>query len=236
MTSTIASAALSTIGEMIFESERNVIPYNTSGWVIVLPISLVIFFLSFFANTCHVKWCGRALSVIYPLFIAIGIAAAWGVFDDMKWWMIFPLILYGIAGFWLNDFTLRGYKELEYLVSQEGFPSFNLAIHYFRRSHYVKMREKWLEGNGGRSYSAAVTPHVEGTVTEPEAMGRMNGISVNADSVEAWLEENKKATEESVKERLEENEMDGLAVSPDELPEDESYYSEKIYPNGIRRH
>lgn len=237
LSSTLASAALSKVTETIFNSEHNVIPYHTTGWLIVLPLSAIVFFLSFFANTFHIKPCGRILSVVYPLFMAIGIAAGFGVFDDMAWWLIFPFMLYGIAGFWLNDFTLRGYKELDYLVTQEGFPSFNLAIHYFRRSHYVKMREKWLKENKPAEYFSEMDRPVENVAEPvPELPGQMGSAAADKDETEEWFAKNKAMSEEALKANLEENAMDGLATEELKLPDSDDYYREQECPKGIKRH
>lgn len=237
LSSTLASAAISKLTEIIFNSEHNVMPYNTTGWLIVLPLSAIVFFLSFFANTFHIKPCGRILSVVYPLFMAIGIAAGFGVFDDMAWWLIFPFMLYGIAGFWLNDFTLRGYKELDYLVTQEGFPSFNLAIHYFRRSHYVKMREKWLKENKPAEYFSEMDRPVENVAEPvPELPGQMGSAAADKDETEEWFAKNKAMSEEALKANLEENAMDGLATEELKLPDSDDYYREQECPKGIKRH
>lgn len=237
LSTTLASAFLSQLTESIFNAEHNVIPFQTSGWLIVLPLSAVIFFLSFFANTFHVKPCGRILSVIYPLFIAMGIAAGLGVFDDMARWFIIPLIIYGIAGFWLNDFTLRGFKELDYLVTQEGFPSFNLAIHYFKRSHYVKMREKWLKENRPPEYFSEMDKPVENVaVPAPEVPGQMGNAAADKTETEEWFARNKAMSEEAHKLRLEENAMDGLPTEELKLPDSDDYYKEKAFPKGIKRH
>lgn len=237
LTTTLASAAISKVTETIFNSEHSVIPYHTTGWLIVLPLSAIVFFLSFFANTFHVRPCARILSVVYPLFIAVGIAAGLGVFDDMAWWFIFPFILYGIAGFWLNDFTLRGYKELDYLVTQEGFPSFNLAIHYFRRSHYVKMREKWLKENKPAEYFSEMDRPVENVAEPlPETPGQMGNAAADKTETEEWFAKNKAMSAEALKINLEENAMDGLATEELKLPDSDDYYNEQVCPKGITRH
>jgi hypothetical protein len=237
LSQTLVSAALSSFSEAMFQSEHNVIPYTTTGWLIVMPMAAVVFFLAFFANTFHIKICGRVLGVIYPLYIAVGIAAGLGAFDDMSNKFIFFFIPYGIAGFWVNDFTIRGYKELEYLVTQEGFPSFNMAIHYFRRSHYVKMREKWMKENHPYEYFSEKDKPVENAAPpEPETPGQMGYAAADKESTEEWFARNKAMTEETVRIRLEENAMNDINTEDLSLPEDEAYYNEKIFPKGIRRH
>lgn len=72
------------------------------------------------------------------------------------------LLAYGCYGMWLEDFTRRLYKELDYLSLQEGYPDFieminepkamanSLGLRYYQ-SEYQKRLRKEAKENGGAS-------------------------------------------------------------------------------------
>lgn len=210
--------------------------FDTSGWLIAAGLGIFIIILSILGNSFNIKWAPRVISVIYPLHVIIGVLGGFGLFDDMNILSCIVFVIYGIAGFWINDLTVRGIKELDYLVTQEGFPTFNLAIFYFGRSHYVKMREKWLEKNPIDETPKKVIESEEKRMelievtAEDEQPGVIPNIKVTEDSANKWLEQNKAETEQKILESVTENVMDDLSTEDLVLPDSEEYYREITSP------
>ena len=180
------------------------------------------------------------MAVIYPAHLILGILTGFGLFDDMNGFWAVMLMVYALAGFWINDFTVRGLKELDYLVTQEGFPTFNLAVFYLRRSHYVKMREKWLAEHPEQKTAPKIETEEKrmemlDITAEKEQLGIIPNIQVTADSAEKWLEQNKLETDKKQNDSVKENAMDDLSTTDLILPDTDEYYAKSIEPK-VKRH
>ncbi|MBQ8568800.1 MAG: hypothetical protein IJ446_06255 [Oscillospiraceae bacterium] len=227
LTTTLAGGLIGSIVTDIMSKEydRSALAYNISGWLCTLPIALLGPIMALFANRLYKKWASIILYIIYVLYFVIGVLGVGGVWDDIDLTIGILLMAYGIIGVWSADMCWRSLKELDYLVTQEGFPSFNLAMQYFGRSRYVKFRENWLKKEKKYDYySEKARPVANITVTAAETPDGMDGISADAKSGEQWFENNQSLTEEEKKADMEDNAMDGIDCSALELPEDESYY------------
>lgn len=242
ITTSVASNILDTINKTITDTGKTIssTAYDTSGWLIALPLALLTFIFSLIGNTFHKKFAPKIMAVIYPLYLVLGILAGFGVFDDMNGFSAVLLIAYSLAGFWINDLTVRGLKELDYLVTQEGFPTFNLAIFYFRRSHYAKMREKWLEENPEQKEKPRIETEERrmemlDITADEEQPGVIANIQVSADSAEKWLEQNKLETDNKQYISVKENAMDDLSTEDLILPDTDEYYAKSIEPK-VKRH
>lgn len=242
ISTSVAANILSKINEMIVDTGKNVsaTEYNTSGWLITIPLALITIVLSILGNSFNLKFAPKVMAFIYPAHIILGILAGFGLFDDMNNIAAVLLIIYGLAGFWINDLTTRGLKELDYLVTQEGFPTFNLAMFYFRRSHYAKMREKWLEQNPEKSEPSKITTEEKrmemlDVTAEEEKPGIIPNIQVTSESAEKWLEQNKLETDKKQYDSVMENGMDNLSTEDLVLPDTDEYYEQSITPK-VKRH
>lgn len=241
ISTSVASNILDTINEVIDTSKSiSGVAYDTSGWLIAFPLALLTLIFSILGNTFHLKFAPKTMAFIYPLYLILGILAGFGLFDDMNGFAAVALIAYSLAGFWINDLTVRGLKELDYLVTQEGFPTFNLAIFYFRRSHYAKMREKWLKEHPEQKD----TPKIETEekrmemleiTAEEEQPGIIPNIQVTAESAEKWIVQNKLETDQKQQNSVKENAMDDLSTADLILPDTDEYYAKSIEPN-VKRH
>lgn len=242
ISNSVASNILDTINEVIVDTGKSIssVAYDTSGWLITFPLALLTLIFSILGNTFHLKFAPKVMAVVYPAHIILGILAGFGLFDDMNGFHAVLLIAYGIAGFWINDLTSRGLKELDYLVTQEGFPTFNLAIFYFRRSHYAKMREKWLAQHPEQKSAPKIETEEKrmemlDITAEKEQLGVIPNIKVTADSAEKWLEQNKLETDKKQSDSVKENAMDDLSTDDLILPDTDEYYAKSIEPK-VKRH
>lgn len=242
ISNSVASNILETINEVIVDTGKSIssTAYETSGWLITFPLALLTFIFAILGNTFHHKFAPKIMTVIYPAHIILGILAGFGLFDDMNGFWAVMLIVYALAGFWMNDFTARGLKELDYLVTQEGFPTFNLAIFYFRRSHYAKMREKWLEQHPEQKTAPKIETEEKRMemleiTAEKEQLGVIPNIQVTADSAEKWLDLNKLETDKKQNDSVKENAMDDLSTADLILPDTDEYYAKSIEPK-VKRH
>ncbi|MGN0552899.1 MAG: hypothetical protein ACI4I1_05915 [Oscillospiraceae bacterium] len=241
ISNSIASNILAKVNDIIDTGKKvNDVVYDTSGWLITLPLALLIIIFSILGNSFNIKFAPKVIAVIYPIHIILGILAGFGLFDDMNNIAAVFLLLYGIAGFWVNDLTMRGIKELDYLVTQEGFPTFNLAVFYFRRSHYAKMREKWLAENPVKSEPTRIITEEKRmemleVTAEEEKPGIIPNIQVTAESAEKWLDQNKIETDKKQYDSVMENGMDNLSTEDLTLPDTDEYYEQSITPK-VKRH
>lgn len=214
--------------------------YDSSGWLIAAGFGVLIIIFSILGNSFNIKWAPRVISVIYPLHVIIGVLGGFGLFDDMNILSCIVFVIYGMAGFWINDLTVRGIKELDYLVTQEGFPTFNLAIFYFGRSHYVKMREKWLAKNPAETPKKVLETEEKrmeliNVTAEDEQPGIIPNIKVTEESANNWLDRNKAETDKKILDSVTENAMDDLSTENLALPDSEEYY-QKIDCPRFKRH
>lgn len=214
--------------------------YDSSGWLIAAGFGVLIIIFSILGNSFNIKWAPRVISVIYPLHVIIGVLGGFGLFDDMNILSCIVFVIYGMAGFWINDLTVRGIKELDYLVTQEGFPTFNLAIFYFGRSHYVKMREKWLAKNPAETPKKVLETEEKrmeliDVTAEDEQPGIIPNIKVTEESANNWLDRNKAETDKKILDSVTENAMDDLSTENLALPDSEEYY-QKIDCPRFKRH
>lgn len=214
--------------------------YDSSGWLIAAGFGVLIIIFSILGNSFNIKWAPRVISVIYPLHVIIGVLGGFGLFDDMNILSCIVFVIYGMAGFWINDLTVRGIKELDYLVTQEGFPTFNLAIFYFGRSHYVKMREKWLAKNPAETPKKVLETEEKrmeliDVTAEDEQPGIIPNIKVTEESANNWLDRNKAETDKKILDSVIENAMDDLSTENLALPDSEEYY-QKIDCPRFKRH
>lgn len=235
LTTTLAGGLIGTIATQIMSKEydRSALAFNISGWLCVLPVSIVGTLMAFFGNRLYKKWAAIILYLVYILYFIIGVLGVGGIWDDINVKGGAILMAYGIVGFWTADICWRSLKELDYLVTQEGFPGFNLAIQYFGRSRYVKFRENWLKKEKKYDFYSEKSRPVENvTITEADTPDGMDGIAADSESGEQWFEKNQALSVEEKKVVLEENAMDGIDCSTLDLPEDESYYCD---PSDKRR-
>ena len=242
ITTSVAGNLIDKFNEMIIDTGKSMSGnvYDTSGWLIVFPLALLTLIFSLLGNTFHHKFAPKIMAFIYPAHIILGMLAGFGLFDDMNSFSAVFLIAYALAGFWMNDFTIRGLKELDYLVTQEGFPTFNLAIFYFRRSHYAKMREKWLEKNPEHKEKPKIETEEKrmemlDITADEEQPGVIANIQVTAESAEKWLEQNKLETDKKQYDSVVENAMDDLSTDDLILPDTDEYYAKSIEPK-VKRH
>lgn len=139
---------------------------------------------------------------------------------------IFLLIVYSGLGLWTQDLSVRSYKELDYLKTQEGFPDFNYGIERDRHSRFVKYREKWLKNQKKQDYYSDNEKPVEDfNIVPAEKSDRMDSISVDTEVCSDWFEgKNDTPTEENKGT----SDMEQLEADPSLLPDSSEYIVEDV--------
>lgn len=208
-----------------------------SGWLVITPFAITGIIMTVLANRLFKKKCAVVLYIIYIVYGIVGLLSMFGLWDDMRYkegiQYIFGIILFAVSffGLLLCNRTYEALKELDYLVTQEGFPTFNSAMFYMHRSRFVRYREKWESQNRKQSsYSEMEKPVENIIVTRSEDPNEMEGISAAEEDKEKWFINNK-LMEQEYKEEIADNDyMGNLSAEEHTLPESDSYYEQKADP------
>ena len=197
---------------------HNVVDF--SGWLYIVPLALTTLAMSVVVSGFLKKWGVVVKYIVSFLYAVLGLLIFLGVTDDMPWYLGFSTMAYALIVFWITDHSYRALKEIDFLVTQEGFPLFDLNMHYMAKSHYVKMRKEWEERSKAQDYygeaERPIAPVVE--ITEDNAM---DGVSVDGDEkTEGWFARNRALSAEN-REKSNDTDMD---MVEGELPENEDFY------------
>ena len=197
---------------------HNVVDF--SGWLCVIPLALTTLAMSVVVSGFLKKWGVVVKYIVSFLYAVLGLLVFLGVTDDMPWYLGFSTMAYALIVFWITDHSYRALKEIDFLVTQEGFPLFDLNMHYMAKSHYVKMRKEWEERTKAQDYygeaERPLVPVVE--ITEDNAM---DGVAVDGDEkTEGWFARNRELSAEN-REKNNDTDMD---MVEGELPENEDFY------------
>ncbi len=179
--------------------EANHIEWMTSGCLVMFPFTLLGIVMTILANKFMSNKFTFWLYVSYALYALVGVTAYFSLWDDFAYApgmnVIFGTLISIIAftGLTLCNHTHDAVKDIEYLVTQEGFPTFNSAMFYMHSSKFVKYREKWEK----KHKSAADYKAVDATevaeekiiVTAPDSPDRMDYVAVHEDDVNESLNE-----------------------------------------------
>lgn len=208
-----------------------------SGWLTVLPFAIAGIVMTVLANRLFKKKCAAVLYIIYIVYGLVGVLSFFGLWDDMSYKDGIQYLIGGILcavsiiGLLRCNRTYEALKELDYLVTQEGFPTFNSAMFYMHRSRFVRYREKWESQNRKQSsYSELEKPLENMIVTKSEEPDRMDGISAAEEDKEKWFINNKIMEQEYKEEAADNDYMGNLSSEGQTLPETESYYEQKADP------
>ncbi|MCM1579076.1 MAG: hypothetical protein NC078_09795 [Ruminococcus sp.] len=148
--------------------------------------------LSFLADSKPKRVFSLAAFLLHLCILAFAAANLIFKLEPMQLSHMIFLAVYGFLGMWSEDFALRSYKELEYLVTQEGFPDFNFNLEQGRYSRYVKYRNEWLKRQkkqDNRVLSPKERPTEKAVTTKAESENEMEGISVSEADKSGWFEE-----------------------------------------------
>lgn len=208
-----------------------------SGWLTILPFAITGIVMTVLANRLFKKKCAVVLYIIYIVYGLVGLLSILGLWDDMSFNDGIQYLIGGIlcaisfVGLMCCNRTYEALKELDYLVTQEGFPTFNSAMFYMHRSRFVRYREKWESQNRKQSsYSELEKPVEKVIVTKSEDPNQMEGVSAAEEDKEKWFIANK-IMEQEYKEEAEDNDyMGNLSAEAHTLPESDSYYEQKADP------
>ena len=197
---------------------HNVVDF--SGWLYIVPLALTTLAMSVVVSGFLKKWGVVVKYIVSFLYAVLGLLIFLGVTDDMPWYLGFSTMAYALIVFWITDHSYRALKEIDFLVTQEGFPLFDLNMHYMAKSHYVKMRKEWEERSKAQDYygeaERPIAPVVE--ITEDNAM---DGVAVDGDEkTEGWFARNRALSAEN-REKSNDTDMD---MVEGELPENEDFY------------
>lgn len=205
--------------------------YITSGCLINFPVALLGIAMTVIANRWFNRNCNIVLLICMVIYGATGLFAMAGMVDDIGRLMGIFMFAAGIWGAYRTNKTREAFDELDYLVTQEGFPTFNSAMFSMHRSRYVRYREKWENKHTGGStgYSEYEKPTENIIVTAAEKPDEMDGISADNSSCEEWFENSKIKSAEKKEEVLAENAMNDLAYSS-EVSEEQNFYEEQADP------
>lgn len=164
---------------------------NFPWFAVTAAVSPLVTILSFIGDNL----LNRRLSLtVWLLYLGITLFAVSNFilrFEPMKNYGMFILAGYGLLGLWAQDFSLRSYKELNYLSTQEGFPDFNFNLEQGRYSRYVKYRNKWLKSKKKHDYfSGTAQPVNEYAEIKTDNEHSMDGIAALDSDSALWHENN----------------------------------------------
>lgn len=203
------------VGQILF-------PWYGVTFFLTPPVAV----MSYLADIYLTKKLNIACEIIYLVILLFSVSNLFLRFEPMAILGIILLIVYSGLGLWTQDLSVRSYKELDYLKTQEGFPDFNYGIERDRHSRYVKYREKWLRNQKKQDYySDREKPVAEFDVIPSEKSSEMDGISVDTTVCSGWFEE--KAEMPSV-EKTELSDMEQLEADPSMLPDSSEYIVDDI--------
>ncbi|MGN0696428.1 MAG: hypothetical protein ACI4J5_06665 [Oscillospiraceae bacterium] len=208
-----------------------------SGWLTVFPFAITGIVMTVLANRMFKKKCAVVLYIVYIVYGLVGLLSFFGLWDDMSYKDGIQYIIGGIlcavsvVGLIRCNRTYEALKELDYLVTQEGFPTFNSAMFYMHRSRFVRYREKWESQNRKQSsYSELEKPVENVIVTKSEDPHQMEGVSAAEEDKEKWFINNKLMEQEYKEEAADVDYMGNLSAEEKSLPETDSYYEQKADP------
>lgn len=211
--------------------------FNTSGWLVIAPFAIMGIVMTVLANRLFKKKCAVVLYIIYIVYGSVGLLSMFGLWDDMSYKDGIQYIIGGIlcavsvVGLLFCNRTYEALKELDYLVTQEGFPTFNSAMFYMHRSRFVRYREKWENQNRKQSsYSEMEKPVENVIVTKSEDPNEMEGVSAADEDKEKWFINNKLMEQEYKEEAADNDYMGNLTAEEHILPESDSYYEQTADP------
>ncbi|MDE7293457.1 MAG: hypothetical protein K2N72_03430 [Oscillospiraceae bacterium] len=160
----------------------------------IVPLIVLLTFLT----ENKPKWICNALAfLLHFLIFAFGVSNLILRFEPMKYFDMIFLAVYGFLGMWSQDFALRSYKELDYLVTQEGYPDFNFNLEKGRYSRYVKYRNSWLKKQKQLDYFTPSEQPVGKPITvRTESETKMEGIGVSETDQSEWFTQKETAAAE----------------------------------------
>lgn len=218
-----------TFSSLIVESgsER----FVTSGCLINFPVAVLGIVMTVIANRWFNRNCNNVLLICMVIYGFTGIFAIAGTVDDIGRFLGLFMLAVGVVGAYRTNKTREAFDELDYLVTQEGFPTFNSAMFSMHRSRFVRYREKW-EGKhpiSSTGYSEFEKPTEKMIVTAAEKPDEMDGIAADNLTCEEWFENSLSKSEEKKEEVLSDNAMNGLAYDT-EGSGDENFYKDQADP------
>lgn len=188
------------------------------GAAVCAFLTPAIIIMSFCADVYLVRVLNKISQVFYLVITAFALSNLILMYEPMVIRDLVLLLVYGLVGFWTEDFAVRSYKELDELSKYEGFPDFNYLIEKDRHSKYVKYRNKWLNKQKNLDYYSTNEKPVENyNVSAPNADGHMDGISIEQAVSEGWFD-NK--TEAELYESLN---IDSLEIDDENKLDDKDY-------------
>lgn len=191
-----------------------------SGWLCVIPLALTTLAMSVVVSGFLKKWGVAVKYIVSFLYAVLGLLTFLGIPDDMPWYLGFVIMAYALIVFWLTDHSYRALKEIDFLVTQEGFPLFDLNMHYMAKSHYVKMRREWEERAKAQDYYGEAERPLSPVIDKTEDH-TMDGVAVDSDdSEEGWFARNRELSAEN----REKNNNTDMDMVEGELPENEDFY------------
>lgn len=188
--------------------------FVSSGWVFVTPFAILGVIMTILANKYMDNKFTVWLYVSYAAFGIIGILSFFSVWDDMNFMkginIVFGSILCieSLVGIILCNHTYDAVKEVESLVNEEGFPTFNAAMFYMHSSKYVKYRERWEEKHKTLDDYAKNDRKSDDTAA---ASDKMDGVEVKSSDIEKDFDEMKSVTVNNS-----ENKMDEVFANSDD--------------------
>ncbi|MDE6594154.1 MAG: hypothetical protein K2K57_13965 [Oscillospiraceae bacterium] len=158
-------------------------------WFAVTAFLVPLIVLLTFLTESKPKWLCNALAFLLHFLILFFAAADFLFrFEPMRYPDMIFLAIYGFLGMWSQDFALRSYKELDYLVTQEGYPDFNFNLEKGRYSRYVKYRNSWLKKQKQMDYfTPSERPAQKPITVRTESETQMEGIAVSESDKSEWF-------------------------------------------------
>lgn len=197
-------------------------PWYAVTFFLAPPVAV----MSYLADIYLTKKLNIACEIIYLVILLFSVSNLFLRFEPMAILGILLLIVYSGLGLWTQDLSVRSYKELDYLKTQEGFPDFNYGIERDRHSRFVKYREKWLKNQKKQDYYSDKEKPVEDFAVVPaEKSSEMDGISVDTEVCSNWFEGKDKISTEYKKDT---SDMEQLEADPSLLPDSSEYIVDDI--------
>lgn len=159
----------------VLGEEKHII-FDFSGWACALGLSVVLILCTVAAARFHKIWANILIYVDLMLFLSVGVLSFMHVTDDMNIFWGIVMLLYGAVGLVINVHLTDSLRVNNKLKDKEGYPDFNLNMHYMSQSHYVKDRRMFDENHSkAKDYVKASDDDMPAVVIEKDVV-KENGM------------------------------------------------------------
>ncbi|MGN0643151.1 MAG: hypothetical protein ACI4JJ_08375 [Huintestinicola sp.] len=172
--------------------------YQLNPWIITMPLSIAMIVCTMLGCRYFRRKANFVNYILFAAYFILGLLCLGGIINQAvlggRYFFGFFMMAYSMAGIWTTDLAQRNFKELDYLVTQEGFPDFDLNMNYMGRSRYVKMRERWLKKEKKfEYYSPSEKPEKKYYIVPDENKDKMESLSIDSENKDNWFTKGEQA-------------------------------------------